>query len=46
MDSDENFEGDSNDEELVCSGDEDQVGSDGELKSELANIYLYVWCDN
>ena len=42
MGSDENFEGDSEDDELVCSGDEDQVPSDNELKNELANIYLYV----
>ena len=40
-DSDENFEGESNDEELVYSGDEDQdLPSDGEIKDELANIYL------
>ena len=43
VESDANFEDESNDEELVYSGDEDLgLPSDGELKDELANIYLYV----
>jgi hypothetical protein len=38
-DSDENFDGDS-DEELVFSGDEDQVPNAADLKDELGRIYL------
>lgn len=40
--SDENYDGDSNDESLVCSGDEDDLPSESELKEQLGQIYLYV----
>ncbi len=40
-DSDENYDGDSNDDNsIVCSGDEDNLPSDSELKEQLGKIYL------
>lgn len=38
-DEDEDFDGDSADDSIVCSGDEDNLPSDSELKEQLGRIY-------
>jgi hypothetical protein len=39
-DSDENYDAESEDDNIVCSGDEDEMPSDTELKDQLGQIYL------
>ncbi len=38
--SDENYDGESEDDNIVCSGDEDEMPSDEELKDQLGQIFL------
>jgi len=40
-DSDENYDGEPDDDDsIVCSGDEDNLPADSELKNQLEQIYL------